>query len=109
MRITWLTIILFWFVLFGRAVAADPHIDLIEPYKEGAKAVAYTIHFVAEANRTYTVQYTTSLPAGTNGLANTNWTGIFTSYLLPFDYNYVFTDVGARTNKQRFYRLAATP
>ena len=88
---------------------ADPHIDKIEPYREGTNKVAYTIHFTNEMNRTYIVQYTTSLRAGTNGLPHTNWTDIFTTFSVPFELHYIFKDLGARTNQQRFYRLAATP
>jgi len=105
MKFVWQALLLFSLALPRLGLAADPHIDKIEPYPGNM----YTLHFYTEANRTYSVQYTTALKAATLATNATNWITIYTFPSLPFDYHYVFTDQGARTNKHRIYRLAATP
>jgi hypothetical protein len=87
------------------AAGADPHIDKIEPYPGNQ----YTLHFYTEANRTYFLQCATAMKPGAFATNTTDWVTIYTFPSLPFEYHYVFTDQGARTNKLRFYRLAATP
>ncbi|HWV98926.1 MAG TPA: hypothetical protein VNZ64_04455 [Candidatus Acidoferrum sp.] len=81
------------------AGAAQPQISLIEMYSTDQ----VLIHFDTEANRTYTLQYTTNLLAKTNAL----WFALYTTPNLPFFDHYVIPDT--RNSPQRFYRLSATP
>src|ERR1051325_10190602 len=105
MRIVWLAILLFSLGPPWRTAGAGPHIDKNEPYPGNQ----YTLHFYTEPNRTYFLQYTTMLKPGTFATNVNDWITIQSFPSLPFEYHYVFTDQGARTNKLRFYRLAATP
>lgn len=81
--------------------AEPPRIDLIELFVSDG----VLIHFEAEANRTYELQYTESLP--TAGLPAPSWKRLFTTINLPFPNHYVYPD--KRTAARRFYRLLATP
>ena len=83
------------------ARAAQPRISLIEKF--GNSQV--TIHFDTEANRTYTLQYSTSVKS--NGESTLTWSNLYTAPTLPFPDHYVIVDT--RTAKQRFYRLQVTP
>src|SRR6267143_4964512 len=63
-------------ILIGTATASDPHIDLIERY--GTNQV--TVHFNTDANRTYTLQYSSLTNSGA-------WSDLFTTHdLFPNHY-----------------------
>jgi len=76
--------------------ATDPQIDYIERY--GTNKV--TIHFNTDANRTYTVQYSTTANPGT-------WTNVMTVPAEPFINHFVA--VAWATNANNFFRLSVTP
>jgi hypothetical protein len=87
-------------VLFaGWAGAAQPEIYLIERYSSNQ----VLLHFDTEANRTYTLQYTTNAPTR----SNTNWFPLYTAPSAPFPDHYIVPDTA--TSAQRFYRLSVTP
>jgi len=83
------------------AEASPPQIALIQPFLTNQ----VLIHFDTEANRTYALQYTSSL--STNGASSGPWSNVYVAPLLPFPNHYVIVDY--RTNRMRFYRLQATP
>ena len=83
--------------LWFDALAGVPHIDLIEPYTNSQ----VLIHFDTEPDRTYILQYTSSLSA------TSHWSNQFTGFALPFPGHYVVVDT--RSAPQRFYRLSVTP
>ena len=79
------------------AQASQPRIFLIERYLTSQVLV----HFDTDANRTYTLQYTTSLtPTG-------NWSNLFVAPAFPFADHYIVVD--SMTNRSRFYRLSVKP
>src|SRR5262245_48054888 len=84
------------------SLAANYEIDHIEILDN--KYV--TIHFDTVANRTYTLQYRTSLNSS-NGSLTAGWTNLFTAPSQPFPNHYVVADF--RTNRVRYYRLRVTP
>jgi len=78
------------------ALATDPHIDFIERF--GTNWV--TLHFDTDANRIYTVQYSSGENFG-------SWSNFYT---IPADVapnHYVV--VAPATNGSNFYRLLVTP
>jgi len=79
------------------AWAGTPRIELIEPFT-GNQVL---IHFDTEPDRTYILQYTSSLSA------TSHWSNQFTGFALPFPGHYVVVDT--RSAPQRFYRLSVTP
>ena len=92
--------------LFTTAIlcGAEFRIDHIERFNGNQ----VTIHFDTIANRTYTVQYLTSLNStNTNGPAIGTWSNLYVAPSLPFVNHYVVVD--SATNRQRFYRLRVTP
>lgn len=80
-----------------RARAAEPRIDYIEPFLTNR----VLIHFDTEANRTYTLQYTSSLSA------TSRWSNMFTGFAFPFPNHYIIVDTNSMP--QRFYRLSVKP
>src|SRR5450432_28288 len=84
-------------VLSINAWAGQPSISLIEPYTNNRVLV----HFDTEANRTYILQYTSSLSA------TSHWSNLYTGLAFPFPDHYICVDT--RTAPQRFYRLSVTP
>ena len=83
-------------------VATPPKIDLIELYPRDI-----AIHFETDPNRKYELQYT-DFPADlTNHTSKSTWTNLYVAESLPIPMHYVIND--SRTNKNRFYRLKATP
>jgi len=90
----------------GSLNAADPHIDLIEPFVGNQ----VSIHYWTVPNRITTLQYRDFV--GTNGVISTSsssggWSNLYTAERLPFPEHIVWVD--ARTNRHRFYRLRVTP
>jgi hypothetical protein len=83
------------------SLAAPPKIDLIELYPR-----EIAIHFETEPNRKYELQYTDRPADLTNRTAST-WANLYVAESLPIPMHYVIND--SRTNKNRFYRLKATP
>lgn len=81
--------------------AAVPRIDYIEIYLQ----TNVLIHFDTEANRTYTLQYTETLPGA--GTAGGNWTNLYVAPSIPFSNHYIIVDTALRP--RRFYRLMASP
>jgi hypothetical protein len=75
--------------------STQPEISYIERF--GSNQVL--IHFDTDPNRTYILQYTSSL-------AGSNWSNLYTGYNYPFSEHYVIPDT--RTNGSRFYRLKVT-
>jgi hypothetical protein len=90
-----------WFTLLLPAMAGEPVISKIELFSTNQ----VLIHFDTEAGRAYTLQYTLALK-GSNGAAS-SWSNLFTAPNFPFSDHYVIVDT--RTNKERFYRLQASP
>ena len=88
-----------WNVL---VLAAPPKIDQIELYPRDI-----AIHFYTEPNRKYELQYTDRPNDLTNHTSNSSWTNLYVADSLPIPMHYVIND--SRTNKNRFYRLKATP
>jgi hypothetical protein len=82
------------------ARAVTPKIDRIEPFVGNQ----VTIHFDAEANYNYVLQYTETF---TNGIPGGTWTNLFVADKSVFFQHYVVNDT--RTRKQRFYRLLVYP
>ena len=93
------------------APAAEPHFDRVEVF--GNDMVLF--HFETDANRTYELQYTTSLQCLTNSTGcssnaapSGSWSNLTVIPRAPFPNHYVLWDY--RTNaQQRFYRLRVTP
>jgi hypothetical protein len=93
------------------ALAAEPHFDRVEAF--GKDMVLF--HFETDANRTYELQYTTTLQCLTNSLGcrsnaapSGSWSNLTVIPRAPFPNHYVLWDY--RTNSQRrFYRLRVTP
>jgi hypothetical protein len=87
----------------GSLNAADPHIDLIEPFVGNQ----VSIHYWTIPNRITTLQYRDFV--GTNGVisSSTGWSNLYTAERLPFPEHIVWIDTG--TNRHRFYRLRVTP
>jgi hypothetical protein len=82
----------------SNARAEESRISLIEPFVNNQML----IHFDTEANRTYILQYTSSLSA------TSHWVSIATSLVgNPFPDHYIIVDT--RSAAQRFYRLSVTP
>lgn len=79
------------------ALAGSPRIYLIEPFVENQ----VLIHFDTEPNRTYVLQYTSSLSA------TSRWSNLYTAFAFPFPNHFIVTDT--RSAPQRFYRLSVTP
>ena len=79
------------------AWAGTPEISLIEPFINQQ----VLIHFDTEADRTYILQYSSSLSA------TSHWSNLFTAFAYPFANHYIVVDT--RSAPQRFYRLAVTP
>lgn len=77
--------------------AGQPRIFLIEPYVNNQVLV----HFDTEANRTYILQFSSSLSA------TSHWSNLFTALAFPFPDHYIVVDT--RAAPQRFYRLSVTP
>jgi len=87
----------FALALFVETVrATEPHIDLIERYDTNR----VTIHFNTDANRVYTLQYSSATNSGT-------WSNVYTISAEPFPNHYIL--VAPATNAFGFYRLAVTP
>jgi hypothetical protein len=80
-------------------LVAEPRIDYIEILN----STYVNIHFDTAPNRTYTLQYRTSL----NSTNPNVWTNFFTAPSYPFQNHYVISDF--RTNGPRYYRLKVTP
>jgi len=83
-------------IVVEAALSSNPHIDLIE--RSGTNWV--TVHFDTDANRTYTLQYSSGVSSGT-------WSNIYTILSDPLPHHYVV--VIPATNGSGFYRLAVTP
>ncbi|HWX21719.1 MAG TPA: hypothetical protein VN578_17580 [Candidatus Binatia bacterium] len=81
------------------AGAAQPVISLIERYSSNQ----VLLHFDTEANRTYTLQYSTNSPVASNAL----WFPLYVAPSAPFPDHYIVPDTA--TSRQRFYRLSVTP
>lgn len=77
--------------------AAEPRIDRIEPFLTNR----VLIHFDTEANRTYILQYTSSLNV------TSRWSNMFTGLAFPFPNHYIVVDANAVP--RRFYRLSVKP
>ena len=82
-------------------------IMFLEPAQSGEPRLSITatnnsilLHFDAEVNRTYLLQYSSNL-------LSTNWSNLYTAFSFPFALQYHIPD--NRTNQARFYRLCATP
>jgi hypothetical protein len=80
--------------------AARPTISLIERY--GSNQVL--IHFDVQANTTCTLQCTDGIKTNSGSVT---WSNLWVSPNLPFFEHYIVPDT--RTQKQRFYRLQASP
>jgi hypothetical protein len=89
------------FLLTNSARSTPPQITLVERYLTNQ----ILLHFDADANRTYVLQYTDK--AGTNGFASSTWSNLYTAPLEPFPEHYIV--VAYRTNAMRFFRLKVTP
>ena len=83
------------------ARCSPPEIQFIERFSSNQ----VLLHFDTDANRTYTLQYTSK--PGTNGLGGSTWSNLYTAPLLSTPNHYIVPDW--RTNKMRFYRLKVTP
>src|SRR5438876_11452644 len=81
--------------------STTPVIELIRPLSTNQ----VLLHFDTDANRTYILQYSDNI--GTNGLASSTWSYLYTAPLLPTPNHYIVPDW--RTNSVRFYRLKVTP
>jgi hypothetical protein len=82
--------------------AAPPQIDHIELYPRDV-----TIHFYTDPNRKYELQYTDRPADLTNHTISSSWTNLYVAESLPIPMHYIIPD--SRTNRNRFYRLKATP
>jgi len=84
--------------------AADYHIDRIEVFNR----TYINIHFDTVANRTYALQYRSSV--NFTNAPGTSTNRLVESFVAPaqvFPNHYVISDF--RTNQQRYYRLRVTP
>lgn len=88
---------------------AQPRIDRIELLSTNA----VTLHFIAQANKIYSLQSIDSLSCGTNlpfcgsiGVLEDSWSNLFVAPNFPFPNHYIIVDT--RTNAHRFYRLKVT-
>ena len=67
------------------------------------------IHFDTLANRTYVLQYRSSVSfTNAPGTPTTGWSNLFVVPAQPFQNHHVFSDVRTN-NQQRYYRLRITP
>jgi len=89
------------FASLVKVQAAQPKIDLIEPFL----ADRVVIHFNTAANLTYQLQFTETLMA--NGTPGGTWTNLYVAPNIPFPNHYVIVDT--RMRPQRFYRLRVLP
>ena len=83
--------------------AADYRIDFIE-----VDGRYVNIHFDTVANRTYALQYRSSVSfTNAPGTSTTGWSNLLVIPAVPFPNHHVVSDV--RTNQHRYYRLRVTP
>lgn len=80
-----------------QARCEQPRIEYIEPFLTNR----VLIHFDTEANRTYILQYTSSLNV------TSRWSNMFTGFAFPFPNHYIIVDTNAVP--RRFYRLSVKP
>jgi len=97
-------------ILISNSFGTEPSFYYIQ--RLGTNQVA--IHFFADPNRTYVLQYldalscrTNTMLCNSNGVPKTNWSNLFTNTVLPLDWHWIVPDT--TTNRSRFYRLRVTP
>jgi hypothetical protein len=99
----WIGLIVYFPTLVRAAV--QPKIDYIERHtNSGLRGIL--IHFDAQANLTYELQYTTNLGPGNQ--PSGPWSNLYVAPNLPFFQHYIIYD-HSTNGRARFYRLHVYP